>query len=345
MSLPKSITSLVEMPRIPLDKIRENAVSLRLDYDQDSLEELGDSIRDKGQIQPVIVQPGDGDWFDLVIGSRRFRAAKLNGHQDIAGYIIDPRSPPELLLMALAENLQRVDLNPFEEAQGFLRLMKEYGLTQKAVADGVNKSDQYIKRRLQLLSMPEEVVSLVSDQRLGLQYIETLARLPSGDDQVRLARSVIRNGLTLEELRVLVVRELNEPARPTRTTRELTPIKITARVGEFMSFLQKTHRRLNLRRVNAAEKQAVLKALKELEDEVRLLRAAITGVEVSTPPSTADVGSGNIGAPRNHGQEWTTRDIARINSPRRPSDEELAVELGRTPGAIRAMRAQTAEKA
>jgi len=346
MTLPKSLTSLLQqMPRIPIAKIRENAVTLRTEYEPESLEELAESMEDKGQIQPVIVQSGDDGWFDLVIGSRRLRAAKAKGHRDIVAYVIDRREPVELLFIALAENLHRRDLNPFEEAQGFLRLMKEFNLDLKTIAKGVNKPESYVRSRLQLLSMPEEVIEMVADQVLPINSVRTLARLPTGEDQVRFARSAARHHLTQSELSAQIRQELAEAPRKERVSYELTAVKLQARIGEFTAFLQKAHRRLKLRRVNAAEKQEVLRALKGLEDEVRILRAAISGVEVSTPPSWVDVGSGNIGAPRNHGQEWTTRDIARINSPRRPSDEELAIELGRTPSAIRAMRAQTTEKA
>jgi len=342
MTLPVSLTSLAQMPRIPLDKIRENPITLRMEYDDVSLDELGESIRDRGQIQPIIVQPGDGDWFDLVIGSRRFRSALRRGESEIPGYVIDRKSSLEMLFIALAENLHRVDLNPFEEAQAFLRLMKEYGLDLKAVSSGVNKPEQYIRRRLQLLSMPEDVVTLVSKKQMGLQYVNVLARLPTGEDQVRFARSVVRDRLTEPELRTIIANELNEPQRQTRPAYELTATKVKARLDDFTKFLQKTHRRLKPGRVNSSEKQLILKALQALEDEVRILRASVSGIQVSTPATTVITNLRDD--PRNHGQEWPTEHIRRINAPRRPPDEVLAKELGRTVGAIQQMRAKTSEK-
>ncbi|MBI4088250.1 ParB/RepB/Spo0J family partition protein [Candidatus Kaiserbacteria bacterium] len=333
----------MEMPRIPIDKIRENVVTLRTEYDPDSLEELGNSFGERGrkQWQPIIVQPGDGDWFDLVIGSRRFRAAKRKGLPDVGGYLIDKQTPVELLFIALAENLHRVDLNPFEEAQAFLRLMKEHGLDMNAVAVGVNKKPAYIRQRLQLLSMPEDVKTLVAERHLGVQHVPILARIPGGEDQTRLAVSAVHDRLTPSELRSIVARELDEPVRTEHVSREMTVVKLQARLGEFTAFLQKTHRRINLRRVNAVEKQAILASLQRLEDEVRALRASVAGIEAN---SSVSIPAHVVDKRRNHGQEWPTRDIRRINSPHRPSDEELGVELGRTPGAIRAMRAKTTEK-
>lgn len=344
MTLPQSLTSILgQMPRIPVDKIKENIVTLRSEYDMESLEELGDSMGNKGQLQPVIVQHGDGEWFDLVIGSRRLRAAKAKGQTDIAAFLINKQDPAQLLFIALAENLHRVDLNPFEEAQGFLRLAKEYGLSTKDIAKGVNKPESYIRNRLQLLSMPEEVATLVSERRLSVNMVPPLARLPTGGDQVRLARFAIKHHLSQTELVARVHQELEEPPQSDRATYEMTPVKLQARIGGFISFFQKVHRRMNIRRMNSAERQAVLLSLQKLEDEVRLLRESVRGIASSAAPIRSNL-SNDGKEPDNHGEEWTQRDIRRINSVHRPSDEELARELGRTPGAIRAMRAQTKEK-
>jgi ParB family transcriptional regulator, chromosome partitioning protein len=345
MTLPKSLTNLLKQtPRIPVNKIRENVVTLRTEYEPESLGELGDSMEDKGQLQPIIVQQGEDDWFDLVIGSRRLRAAKAKGHRDVVAYVIDKREPVELLFIALAENLHRRDLNPFEEAQGFLRLTKEFNLDLKDIAKGVNKPENYVRGRLQLLSMPEEVVEMVAEQKLPINSVRTLARLPTGEDQVRVARSAVKHHLSQSELQAQVRQELSEPPRQERESHELTSVKLQARVGEFVTFLQKVPRRLNLRRMNASEKQALLKTLQGLEDEVRMLRETIKNASATTAHPAHPNLTRSHTEPNNHGEEWTSRDIRRINAVRRPSDEELAVELGRTVGAIRAMRAQTSEK-
>lgn len=338
--LPVSLTE--QTRRIPLDKIRESVVTLRTEYDPEKLYELGESLAEKGQLQALVVQPADdGDFYDLVIGSRRLRAARLKKMPDIAAYVIEKRSPVELLFIALAENLHRADLNPFEEAQGFLRLMKEYELSTKDIAKGVNKPESYVRNRLQLLSMPEEVVTLVAEKALPINSVQPLARLPTGKDQVRLARSAVRHHLTTSELSAQVRQELEEPARPDRQSRELTPVKLQARIAEFATFLDKASRRMKMRGMNATEKHNVLRALLGLESQSQMLRDRIRNGSATT---LAPVDDQQFEDPRNHRQEWTMRDIRRIHARNRPSDEELASELNRSVVAIRAMRSKTSEK-
>lgn len=327
-----SLSSPTEQVRkIPLTKIRESLVTLRTEYNEEELKELGDSLAEKGQLQTIVVQPGEDDFYDLVIGSRRVRAAKLKGISDIAAYVIEKQSPVNLLFIALAENLHRADLNPFEEAQGFLRLMKEYGLSLKEVAKGINKHESYVRKRIQLLSLPEEVVSMVSERVLPIHSVQSLARLPTGEDQVRLARITVKHHLTQSEISAQVRKEMQEPARTEREFHELTPLKLQARIDEFIAFIQKAPRRMKMLRMNEAEKQSVSKALQALEDEAKQLREMI---KYRSAYQATD----------NRGQQWTLKDISRINSPRRPSDEELSVELGRTVGAIRVMRGLTKDK-
>ncbi len=341
-NLPASITSLTDqVRRLPLDMIREGVVTLRVNYDEASLEELGNSMVAHQQIQTIVVQPNDESSYDLVIGSRRLRAAKLKGMSDIAAYIIERRNPIDLLFIALAENLHRVDLDPFEEAQAFLRLIKEHGLDPRQVAEGIKRSGDYVRSRLQLLSMPEEVATMVSARKLNLSFVSILARLPSGDVQSRFAHQAVQHRLTETELRAAVAKELEEPQRTERQSHELTAVKVQARLDGFTTFLQKVPRRMNLRRLNADDKGKLLKSLQQLEDEVRLLKAQVRGVQTTTTQAVIAAFAGPV---RNHGQEWTARDLQKINSARRPSDEQLATELGRSVGAIQQMRAKSQEK-
>jgi ParB/RepB/Spo0J family partition protein len=326
--------------RIPIDKIKESLVTLRTKYDEESIRELGDSLVDQGQLQTIVVQPDGSGCYDLVIGSRRLRAAKLKKKKDIAAYVIEARTPVELLLIALAENLHREDLDPFEEAQGFLRLMKEFELSLTEISQGVNKEESYIRGRLQLLSMPEEVVRMVSEKVLPINSVKTLARLPTGEDQVRLAQRAVKHHLSQPELTAEVRRELEEPATHDRQSYELTSVKLLARVDSFTQFMTKVPRRMKMHRMNAGERKSVIQALQKLENEARTLREAVTSNSVMTIPrslSPADQAS-------NQGQEWTVQEIRRINSVNRASDEVLSRELGRTVAAIRSMRSQTSEK-
>ena len=184
---------------------------------------------------------------------------------------------------------------------------------------------------------------MVSEKKLGINHVQPLARLPSGEDQVRLAQVAVRNNLTETELRAEVRRELQEAGRTQSSKRELTPLKVQVRVREFIEFVQKVPRRMNLRRVNAKERHDLMVALQSLEDETRSLRDAVKTAQTSTAQLQPNLIRDHT-TPSNDREEWTTKDIRRITSSRRPSDEELAEELGRSVGAIRAMRFKTSEK-
>ncbi|MDB5239002.1 MAG: Chromosome [Candidatus Parcubacteria bacterium] len=326
--------------QIPIDKIRESLVTLRTEYDEEGLKELGESLVDQGQLQTIVVQPDDNGYYDLVIGSRRLRAAKLKKKKEIAGFIIEARRPVELLLIALAENLHRADLNPFEEAQGFLRLMKEFELSLGEIAEGVNKPESYIRSRLQLLSMPEEVMKMVSEKNLPINSVRILARLSSGKDQVRHARMAVKHHLSQQELSAQVQQELEEPARKERESYELTSVKLIARVRQFTQFMEKVPRRMKMHHLNATERRFATEALKKLEDKAKLLLEIISNNSAMSIPRSGDAEP----EASNQGQEWTVKEIRRISSGTRPSDEILSAELGRTVQAIRSMRAKISEK-
>ncbi|HVT74992.1 MAG TPA: ParB/RepB/Spo0J family partition protein [Candidatus Paceibacterota bacterium] len=328
------------MRPIPVDKIRESIVTLRTVYDKEQLKELSESLADQGQLQNIVVQATEDGFYELVIGSRRLQATKLRGERHIVAYVIEKRSAVELILIALAENLHRSDLNPFEEAQAFLRLMKEFGLSMPEVAKGIRRPESYIRTRLQILSMPEEVVRMVSEKTLPLSSVRVLARLPTGEDQISHARAMIKHHLSQSDLSTRVQQELEEPERSDRQSYELTSVKLSARIGQFSKFLGKIPRRMKVHRMNTAERKSVADALNKLKVGADVLLEMINSNSVMTiPRSVATYGEAD-----NQGQEWTTKEIRRIHAPNRPSDQELAVELGRTVAAIRVMRSHTSEK-
>ncbi len=327
-----------QVVRIPVAKIRESLVTLRTEYEQESLKELSESFEEQGQLQMVVVQMTEDGFYELIIGSRRLRAARFKGYVDILALVIDKKTPAEMLIMALAENLHRTDLNPFEEAQGFLRLMKEYGLSYSVIASKINKPEQYIRGRVQLLSMPEKVIGMVSGGTLPLYHIRSLARLPDGDSQVRLAEVAVKNHLNQTELGAMVQRELKEPTRRKNVGNVLTPLKVIARINQFSDFLRRVPEIMPMDSMNAAERQELIRTIRRLESECEAVKTTILA-------RTASATRGKIlpmGDPLNHGQEWTTRDIRRITDPNRPSDRDLSRELGRSVAAIRSMRATVA---
>lgn len=323
--------------RLNVDLIQEEVVQLRSEYDEEALSELGDSQDSEGMLYPIIVAPNGDNIYELIIGSRRLRSAKKKGASDIPAAIIEPGTPLSYLLMALAENIHREDLNPFEEARAFLRLMKDYGMGVQEVAQNTRKGEQFVRRRLELLSLPEEVQSMVAGKQLGLQFVTPLARIAEGSAQVHYAQKVIDNRLSLAELQTLIEREGGHPAS-TRQERKLSPEKVRVRIDMFTAWLKKVPRKSAIKQLNTDERRAISEALHQAEVEIRTLRALFTSGRFAQPRRLS-VSEGNlVTRPRNDGSEWPSGDLSKIMAADRPSDEVLADQLGRTVGAIRGMR-------
>lgn len=333
--------------RLDVNLIQEEIVQLRSEYDEESIDELGESFDSEGMLYPIIVAPNEDGTHELIIGSRRLRAAKKTGSPDIPAVIIEASSPLSYLLMALAENIHRVDLNPFEEARAFLRLMKDYGMGVQEVAQKTRKGEQFVRRRVELLSLPEEVQALVASKQLGLQFVSPLARIPEGSAQVHYAQKVVDNRLSLAELQTLIEREGGHPVS-TRQERKLSPEKVRVRIDMFTSWLKKVPRKSAIKHLNTEERQAISQALHQAEVEIRTLRALFTSGRAITPRHQPGSEGNLVTKPRNDGSEWPSGDLSKITAEDRPSDEVLANQLGRTVGAIRGMRhrlAHTGKKA
>lgn len=339
-----SVTSLVrgDTVRIPLSSIKEEVVLLRTEYEEEPLSELSSSLVEEGLLQPVVVAPCGDSMYELIIGSRRVRSAKKSGYADIPALVVEEQSPLNYLLMALAENLHREDLNPFEEARAFLRLMKDYGLGVQETAKKVGKTESYVRTRMELLSMPESVQSFIAEKRLGLQFVGLLARLPLGEDQFHYAEKTVNEHLTIEELRSVITQDAALPSERIRG-KKMSAEKVRVKMLTFVEWLKKVPRKTVVQQMNTDERAAIATALHEMDIELQTLRHlfAVRGADSSEGKV---VRGGNFQEdPRNHNEEWTVRDIGRITDSNRPSDEVLSKELGRTVSAIRGMRAKTSE--
>jgi ParB family chromosome partitioning protein len=330
--------------QIRVERIRESIVAIRTEYHKGKLLELADSLEESGQLQTIVVQEDKNDpgYYELIIGSRRLRGVRLRGKTTIAAYVIAGREPAEMLLIALAENLHRDDLNPFEEARAFLRLIKEHEVPPAEIADRINKPHAYVTNRLQLLSMPEEVIRMIAVKQLPISSLRSLSRLSSGGDQVRYARLMIKHGLSQTELSNQIRQDLNEPVASEHNRREFTSVKLLARLDSFDRFVQKVPRRIQVNRLNVSEKGKLRSALDGLERNLKNLRAQLE-LELSIMVARSPSVTSYAGSAANEGQEWTVTDMRRITSTDRPSDSILATELGRTVPAIRAMRTKASE--
>jgi ParB family transcriptional regulator, chromosome partitioning protein len=202
---------------IDLDRLTPNPKQPRSVFDEASLEELAQSIRRNGVIQPILARrastqsgaPGDVR-FEIIAGERRWRAAQRAGLLK-APVIVRDVPDDRLLEVALIENIQRDDLNPIEEASAYRRLADELHLTQDAIATAVGKDRSSIANALRLLRLPDEVRNLVSDGSISMGHARALLALESETLQRQLARDIVARGLSVRETEALVKRH-GEPA-------------------------------------------------------------------------------------------------------------------------------------
>ena len=186
--------------QIPVEQIVPNPDQPRRRFEKEDLEDLANSIREKGVIQPLIVRPRQGDTFEIVAGERRWRAAQLaNLHQ--LPVIVRDFTDTEVLEVAIIENIQRADLNAIEEAEGYRQLMEKFGHTQEKMAAALGKSRSHIANLLRLLNLPGSVLELVREGALSNGHARAL--IPA-EDPLKLARLVIQGGLSVRATEALV---------------------------------------------------------------------------------------------------------------------------------------------
>jgi len=193
------------LAEIDIDRLQRGRYQPRQVFEPEALQELADSIRAQGVVQPIVVRP-EGDHFELVAGERRWRAAQLAGLQKIPAVVreLDARSTAAI---ALIENIQREDLNPLEEAQAFMRLIEEFDLTHQQVADSVGRSRAAVSNLLRLLDLAEPVKQQVNEGLLDMGHARALLALIR-HDQIEIARLVVNRGLSVRETELLVKKKL-----------------------------------------------------------------------------------------------------------------------------------------
>ena len=201
------LTDLLESPairEIPIDEIKPNPYQPRHHLNPDSLQELAQSIREHGLIQPLIVTQADEEGkYQLIAGERRWQAAKMAGLTTVPA-IIKEATPRQMLELALVENIQRADLNPLEEAEAYQYLMEEFGLTQGEVARRVGKSRAAIANTVRLLRLPDEVKKALAEGLITEGHARALLALPAPELQVKAMEAVIKRGLNVRQTEELV---------------------------------------------------------------------------------------------------------------------------------------------
>ncbi len=191
-----------ELQYVPLDLIQRGKYQPRRDMDATALDELAQSIKAQGVLQPIVVRPIGQGRFEIVAGERRWRACQQAGLEKIPAMV---RELPDeaAIAMALIENIQREDLNPIDEAVALQRLQQEFQLTQQQVAEAVGKSRVTISNLLRLIGLPDEIKTLLSHGDLEMGHARALLGLPA-EQQVEGARHVVARGLTVRQTEALV---------------------------------------------------------------------------------------------------------------------------------------------
>ncbi len=211
---------------VDVDRLSPNRFQPRVQMDDGRLDELAESIRSNGIIQPIVVRR-DGDRFQIIAGERRWRAAQKAGLARVPIVVRDvaPGQEQSLLELALIENIQRENLNPIDEALAYRRLTDEFRLTQEQIAVSVGKDRASVANVLRLLKLPDEVRAEVAAGTLSMGHARALIALPSEGEQRRMAREVIARSLSVRETESMV-RRLVEAAVAAKSTTEPRPVTI-----------------------------------------------------------------------------------------------------------------------
>lgn len=203
---------------VPIESLRPNRYQPRTQFDDGGLQDLADSIKAQGVVQPLVVSPLENGGYTIVAGERRWRAARLAGLTRVPVVVREIAGDRELLELALVENLQRADLNVMEEAEAYQTLRETFQLSQEEIGDRVGKGRSTVTNTLRLLRLPVPVQDLLRQGRLTAGQARPLLSLPSEEQQLDLARKASQEGWTARKLESLA-------ARPKKSSRAKQPAK------------------------------------------------------------------------------------------------------------------------
>jgi ParB family chromosome partitioning protein len=230
---------------IPVSLIAPNADQPRKTFNTETIEELADSIREKGVLQPIIVKKKSGGTFELVCGERRFRAASLCGLSEVPAIIKDV-ADEDLLEWALIENIQREDLNPIEEAEAYQRLVEERRISQEEVAKRVGKNRVTVTNTLRLLRLPQEIKQYLAEGRLSAGHARALLGLLTPEHQRQMAKRIVEENLSVRQVEAIVNRS-SAHKRKAKSARHLSAeiVDLETRLTHFLGTQAKIYPRKN----------------------------------------------------------------------------------------------------
>ena len=230
---------------VDISNIRPNPFQPRADFDQQALDELKESIKQKGIIQPVTVRQAKDGKYDLISGERRIRASTEIGLRTIPAYIIEVKNDEEMLELALIENLQREYLNPIEIAISYQRLMHDVGLTAEDVAKKISKDRTTVVNFLRLLKLPRIIQDAVRTEKLTMGHARALVSLPDEQIQLRIFERVIKKDLNVRQVEK-IVRDLGKKADKKTHNLAKSPGTVEESIADKMQQILATKVKVNL---------------------------------------------------------------------------------------------------
>ena len=218
--------------KVPIEKIKPNPNQPRIHFNETELNELCESIREHGVLQPLLVRK-KGNGYEIIAGERRFQASKLADLTELP-VIVKDVNDEEMLALALIENLQREDLDPVEEAMGFRQLMDRCGLTQEEVAKKLAKSRSAIANSLRLLALPAPVLELLRQDALTAGHAKAILGLPGEDLQCQAASQVVAQQLNVRQTEALCRRLARPPVEKPVVLRPALPTEVEVSLREVL---------------------------------------------------------------------------------------------------------------
>ena len=197
---------------VKITKVEPNREQPRKKFDEDALLELAESLKQYGILQPLLVQKRD-DYYEIIAGERRWRAAKLAGLKEVP-VIVKDLSDQEIMEISLIENIQREDLNPIEEAHAYKRLLTEFNLKQDEVAERVSKSRSAITNSMRLLKLCDKVQQMIIDEKLTMGHVRPLIGIEDPEEQYAIAQKIFDERLTVRETEKLLKKIQKEKENP-----------------------------------------------------------------------------------------------------------------------------------
>ncbi len=256
--------------KVPIEKIKPNPNQPRIHFNETELNELCESIREHGVLQPLLVRK-QGSGYEIIAGERRYQASKLADLTELP-VIVKDVNDEEMLALALIENLQRSDLNPLEEAKGYKQLIDASGMTQEALSKAVSKSRSAITNSLRLLDLPEPVQDLIFAGKLTAGHARAILAVPYEDARIKLAEKVVAEGLSVRATENLA--PLFSVGETPKKPRPVTPqaFKKAARV-----LRQKLNTNVRVKSVRGKNKIEI--EFKD-EDELQTILSEIMNIEM-----------------------------------------------------------------